>query len=260
MKNTILPRIIPAILIKKNGVYKGVKFKQHQYVGDPINTVKIFNDKRVDELIILNIENSLHHQPPDIAFIQKIASEAFMPLAYGGGIKDIETAEKIFQCGIEKIILNTHAFINPNLISDMSKKFGSQSIAVSIDMKRNWRGHYDCYIYSATKKIKGDPLEWALKFESLGAGEIILNSIDRDGTMSGYDLNIIKKISEHLKIPVVALGGAGNIEHFILAFQHGAHACSAGSMFVFWGSLKGILINYINEQDIKKIIQSIGKS
>ncbi|MCX8080324.1 MAG: AglZ/HisF2 family acetamidino modification protein [Bacteroidia bacterium] len=249
----LLPRVIPVLLLKNKGLYKGIKFKNHVYVGDPINTVKIFNDKQVDELIILDIEATISGKPPDVDYISNVVSEAFMPVAYGGGIKDVVTAAQLFKCGVEKVVLNTAAFQNPELIKALSERFGSQSVVVCLDYKKNWLGKYECRIHCGTRKVKGAPEEWAKKFETLGAGELILNSIDDDGSMAGYNLNMIKKISASLSIPVVACGGAGKLKHLKQALLSGAHACAAGSMFVFVGQLRGILINYPDPESIASL-------
>lgn len=246
----MLPRIIPVLLIKNKGLYKGIKFKNHVYVGDPINTVKIFNDKQTDELIIFDIEASKKNAPPDVNYIQSIISEAFMPVGYGGGINDVETASRLFRCGVEKIILNTAAFRNPLLIQELAKKFGSQSVVVSLDIKKNLFGKKVCTILSGTKTVSGSPLEWALKFQELGAGEIILNDIDNDGMMKGYNLELVNFFSGKLKIPIVACGGAGHVNHFKDALRSGAHACAAGSMFVFKGKIRGVLISYISQSEL----------
>lgn len=248
----IIPRIIPVLLLKNRGLYKGVKFKEHVYIGDPINTVKIFNDKQVDELIILEIENSLKGKRPDIEFIKSIVSEAFMPVAYGGGISCEEDAIALIRCGVEKIVLNTSAFLNPRLIHQLSSKLGAQSVVVSIDVKKSFFGKYECYIKSGTEKVKDNktPIEWAKLFQESGAGEIMLNSINRDGTMKGYDIALLKEFASHLKIPIIACGGAKSTDDFKLALQNGAHACAAGSMFVFKGPLRGVLISYINLTDL----------
>lgn len=251
-----IPRIIPVLLLKNKGLYKGIKFQNHVYIGDPINTVKIFNDKEADELIILDIENSLNNKKPDVSYVKSIVSEAFMPVAYGGGIQSENDAIDLIKCGVEKIVLNTHAFIQPELISKLAYRIGSQSVVVSIDIKKNFFGKYECYIKSGTQKVKSklSPIEWAKKFEEFGAGEIMLNSIDRDGTMKGYDISIIKEFTSQLKIPVITCGGASNVNDFKLALENGAHACAAGSMFVFKGTLRGVLISYINMNEMMHVL------
>lgn len=237
-------RVIPVLLMKNRGLYKGVKFKNHKYVGDPINTVKIFNDKEVDELVLLDIEASKYNRAIDFEFIEEIATEAFMPLAYGGGIRSLEDAKRLFNIGIEKIILNTSAIENMDLLEVLIKDFGSQSIVVSLDIKKSIFKKYRVYAKSASLKTRYNPIEFAQKMQDIGAGEIIINSIDNDGMMNGYDLKIIKEISDTLDIPVIACGGAGKLEHFVDAIKNGAHACAAGSMFVYNGVHKAVLISY----------------
>ena len=246
-------RIIPVLLLKNRGLYKGIKFKNHTYVGDPINTVRIFNEKEVDELILLDIEASLKNKPIDFTYLEEVVSEAFMPIGYGGGIDSVETAKKLFSIGIEKIILNTNAFLNPNLISELAKNFGSQSIVVSVDVKKSFFGA-SVYIKSGTIKIGLDPLEACILAEKSGAGEVIINDIDKDGTRSGYNLDYVKGIAKNLKIPVIVCGGAKSIEDFIEAKKAGAHACAAGAMFVYHGPHRAVLISYPKYDDLRKVL------
>ena len=192
-------RVIPVLLIKEGGLYKGVKFKKHKYVGDPINTVKIFNEKEVDELVIIDISVTIENKEIDYELIKEIAGEAFMPLAYGGGIKTVDDARKIFSLGIEKVILNSEALNNPNLIDELSAEFGAQSIVFSLDVKKDFFGKQRVYSNCGTIKVKGTPSEIALKMEENGVGEIILNSIDREGRGNGYDLQLDKKYIKHSK-------------------------------------------------------------
>ena len=248
-------RVIPVLLIKDGGLCKGVKFKKHQYVGDPINTVKIFNEKEVDELVIIDISVTKENKEIDFELIKQIAGEAFMPLAYGGGIKTVDDARKIFSLGIEKVILNSEALNNPNLIDELSAEFGAQSIVFSLDVKKDFFGKQRVYSNCGTIKVKGTPSEIALKMEENGVGEIILNSIDREGIGNGYDLQLIKSISSILKIPLISLGGAASTSHMIEAKNAGAHGLAAGTMFVFQGPLKGVLISYLKENELKYINQ-----
>ncbi len=237
-------RVIPVLLMKNGGLYKGVKFKNHQYVGDPINTVKIFNDKEVDELVIFDIEASMLNKPINFELLENIAGEAFMPIAYGGGIKTLEDAQKLFSLGIEKVILNTSAIENIDLVKKLVNSYGSQSVVFCLDVKKSFFGKYEVFSYSGSKKIKILPIELAKKMENLGVGEIIVNSIDNDGVMKGYDLDLIKEIATKLTIPVIACGGARNLEDFKKAKEIGAHGCAAGSMFVYNGVHKAVLISY----------------
>lgn len=237
-------RVIPVLLLKDGGLYKGVKFKNHKYVGDPINTVKIFNDKEVDELVLLDIEASRYNKPIDFNLLQEIATEAFMPLAYGGGVRSLEDAKRLFSIGFEKVILNTNAINNMELVRQLVSIFGSQSVIVSIDIKRGFLGQYRVYKKSASFKTKLNPIDFAKKMEDLGVGEIILNSIDNDGVMGGYDLDIIQRVTKVLSIPVIACGGAGDLEDVKEAKEKGASAVGAGSMFVYHGVHKAVLISY----------------
>ena len=248
-------RVIPVLLIKDRGLYKGVKFKKHKYVGDPINTVKVFNEKEVDELVIIDISVTPENKEIDYELIKEIASEAFMPLAYGGGIKTVEDARKLFSLGIEKVILNSMALNNPNLIDELSAEFGAQSIVFSLDVKKDFFGKQRVYSNCGKIKVKGTPSEIALKMEEKGVGEIILNSIDREGIGNGYDLKLIHQLSSKLKIPTIALGGAASTSHMIEAKNAGAHGLAAGTMFVFKGPLKGVLITYLKEIELKYINQ-----
>ncbi len=237
-------RIIPTLLLKGNGLYKGVNFKDYNYIGDPINTVKLFNDKEVDEIFLLDIDATNNGTLINFDLIEKIANEAFMPFAYGGGVKKIQDVEKLFKFGVEKIIFNTSAFENPCLLKELSSIYGNQSLVVSMDVKRNWLNRYSVYTKSDTKKISGEPLKLALKMQELGVREILINSIDQDGTMSGFDYEIISKLSNSLDIPLIACGAAGNITDFLSARQAGASAIAVGSLFVYHGPHKAVLISY----------------
>jgi cyclase len=244
-------RVIPCLLLKGNGFYKTIKFKNPVYLGDPINIIKIFNDKMVDEICILDISATNENKGPNFSLLKSLASECFMPLGYGGGINNIEQIKELFYIGFEKIILNTAAIENPNIIKDASNLFGSQSIVVSIDVKKKFLGKYEVMIKSGKKKTAVDPVIIAKKMEKYGAGEIIINSIDRDGTMQGYDISLIKMVSESVKIPVIACGGAGKVADFKDAIEIGrASAVAAGSMFVFQGPHRAVLINYPSMIDI----------
>jgi len=238
--------------MKNRGFYKGIKFKDHKYVGDPINTVRIFNDKEADEITILDIEASRLNKSIDFDYLKEVVSEAFMPVGYGGGIKTVEDAKKLFAIGIEKVVLNTNAVLNFDLVKSLADKFGSQSVVFSLDVKRSLLGQR-AFINSGTEKTKYDPLELALIMQELGVGEILLNDIDRDGTFEGYDLELIKSISSKLSVPLIACGGARNLDDFRLAIQAGASACAAGSMFVFHMPHRAVVISYPKYEDIKKL-------
>jgi imidazole glycerol-phosphate synthase subunit HisF len=248
-------RVIPCLLLRNHGLVKTLKFKEPKYVGDPVNAVKIFNEKEVDELSLLDITATIERRKPDFSLIRDIASECFMPLSYGGGIRSIEDIKEIFALGAEKVIINSYAFENPNFISEASSLFGSQSIVVSIDVKKRFQNKYETYICSGTKTTGLDPISFAVKMASLGAGEIFLNSIDRDGTQQGYDLDLIRRMTAVLDIPVIACGGAGSLEDFADAVHKaGASAVAAGSFFVFHGKHRAVLISYPEYQVLERIL------
>ncbi len=249
------PRVIPVLLLKDKGLYKSLKFKDLKYVGDPINAIKIFNEKAVDELIFLDITATNNNAEPDYSMLSNIASECFMPLCYGGGIKSLTQIEKILAYGVEKVCLNTSAFLNPELIKEASAKFGSSTIVVSIDVKKTIFSGNKVFIKSGTKSTGKDPVQFAREIEALGAGEILINSIDKDGTMLGYDLALVKSVSDAVQIPVIACGGAGSIENIadVLKSSH-ASAAAAGSFFVFQGRHKAVLITYLSKTDFISLI------
>lgn len=248
------PRLIPCLTIKDGGLVKTTKFSSPRYLGDPINAVKIFNDKGVDELCLLDIAATLENRGPDFEYLKDIASEAFVPLSYGGGITSIAEIEKLFYIGYEKIILNTSFIESPNLVSEAAKLAGNQSIVVSLDVKNEFFNKQSCYIKGGKIKVKQDPVTLAKKAEELGAGEILLTSISNDGVMKGYDIDLVKKVSSAVSIPVIACGGAGEISDFKKVLnQGGAHAAAAGSLFVYYGSQKAVLITVPEEEELKRI-------
>jgi cyclase len=246
-------RIIPALLISNGGLVKTQKFKNPKYVGDPINAIRIFNDKEVDELIVLDISASKKGREPDYSMIEQFAGECFMPLAYGGGVRSVHQAKKIFALGVEKICLQTEALINPRLVKDLANEFGSQSIMVSIDIKRNWLGKAKVYCASNNKSFLLNWLKLIMDLVDMGAGEVLLNSVDRDGTLSGPDLNLIKEASSSIKVPLIALGGVSSLGDIKAAIDVGASAVAAGAFFVYQGPHRAVLITYPNYKELKKL-------
>jgi cyclase len=245
-------RVIPVLLIHKQGLIKSERFKKYRYVGDPINAVKIFNEKEVDELAIIDIDASKEKRKPNIQQIKEIAGEAFMPLSYGGGITSVDEVKEILFNGIEKVMINKAALTDSNLISRIADRFGNQSIVVSIDVKKNIWGKYKVYSDNGTHNTNIDPVEFAQKCEKLGAGEILLTSIENDGTYKGYDIDILKKVTESISIPVIAGGGAASVDDFKKAVYDGhASAVSAGSMFVFQRPHNAVLISYPSITELK---------
>jgi len=247
-------RIIPCLLLKDLGLVKTVKFSDPKYVGDPINVIKIFNEKEVDELIFLDITATIENRRPSFGIISKIASECFMPFSYGGGIRSLDDIKKILEIGVEKVSINSYAVENPEFIKEASQHFGSQSIIVAVDVKKNLLGGYEVFTSSGKKATKIDPVEYVRRMERMGAGEILLTSIDRDGTQDGYDLELIERVSRAVNIPVICCGGAGKFEDFRAAIKAGASAVSAGSIFVFIGPHRAVLISYPYPEDMKKIL------
>lgn len=246
-------RVIPCLLLQKNGLVKTIKFKDPTYLGDPINVVKIFNEKEVDELIFLDITATIENRPPPFKYIAEIATECFMPLGYGGGVRSLEDMKKLFSLGVEKISINSYATENPTFIKAAADLFGSQSVVVAIDVKKNLMGKYEIYTRSGKKATPRDPVNFAVQMAEMGAGEILLNSIDRDGTMQGYDLSLIRQVSQAVDIPVIACGGAGNTRHLGEAVQAGASAVAAGSIFVFHGRHRAVLINFPTPQELQTV-------
>ncbi len=223
---------------------KTKRFKAPKYVGDPINAVRIFNEKEVDELIFLDITATIEHCSPNFDLIAEVAGECFMPLAYGGGVRSMSDARRILKSGVEKIIFNTVAHTDPNVISQASREFGAQAVVISMDVRRKLFGRYEVFVKSGTSSTGHCPESYAKRMQDLGAGEIFLNSIDKDGSMTGYDLDLIERVSNSVNIPVIACGGAGSKDDFQSAAAAGASAMAAGSMFVFHGPHKAVLITY----------------
>jgi cyclase len=249
------PRVIPCLLLRGEGLEKGVRFKNYKYVGDPINAVRIFSEKEVDELLFLDIFATRENRIPLPDFIQRIADESFMPFGVGGGIRTVQDIRRLLSAGAEKVSINTAAVENPPLIKEASEVFGSQSIVVSIDAKQGWSGSYRVYTRAGTNRTKLDPVSWALQVEDLGAGEILLNSIDRDGTMKGYDLDLIKSVTDAVNIPVIACGGAGKAQDLGDAIRiGGAAAAAAGSLFVFHGPKRAVLINFPSSEELESFL------
>lgn len=247
-----IPRIIPVLLLKNGGLVKTVQFKDSKYVGDPLNAVKIFNEKEVDELVFLDITATIEGKKPPIKFLAEVASECFMPLCYGGGVRSIAEIKEITSVGVEKVAINSYAVENPSFIKEAAGMFGSSTIVVSIDVKKSFFGKHEVYTHGGKKNTKLDPVKFAVEMNKMGAGELLFNSIDKDGVMQGFDIDLIKKITKEVDIPVIACGGAGNITHLVeAAHQGGASAVAAGSMFVFHGKHRAVLISYPSQAELK---------
>lgn len=248
------PRIIPCLLVKNKGLVKTVNFKNPKYVGDPINAVRIFNEKEVDELMVLDIDATAENREPNYKMIENIAAECRMPLCYGGGVNSVEQAQRIFALGVEKVSLSAAALQNPSLVTDIAEKVGSQSVVVVLDLKKKMFGGYEIYVRNGQKPTGKDPFEFARQIQSLGAGEIVVNSIDQDGVMKGYDMNLVEKMRKSISLPLTVLGGAGSLEDLTtLINKFGIIGASAGSLFVFKGIYRAVLINYPDKTEKGKI-------
>jgi len=247
-------RVIPTLLLQDGGLIKTRKFKQPKYVGDAVNAIRIFNEKEVDELIVLDIYASRENRQPDFETIGRIAEECFMPLCYGGGVSSLEDASRIYQCGVEKISLQTAALRNPGLVTEIAQKYGSQAVTVSIDVKKDWLGRRKVYA-SASGKLIDEPLKALLKrLVDAGAGEVLINAVDRDGDLCGYDLALVEEASHLVNVPVIASGGAASLEDFKKAVDAGASAVAAGAYFVFHGPHRAVLITYPKYEELEQTL------
>ena len=244
-------RVIPSLLLHKGGLIKSVQFKNYKYIGDPINAVKIFNEKEVDEIALIDIDASRDNRPPNFKQLAEIASEAFMPMAYGGGITKLDEIKKILLSGYEKVILNKILHTNLQLVTEAANLVGSQSVVASIDVKKNLFGTYKVYTNNGKTNTNKKPEQFAKEVEAAGAGEILINNIDVDGTYKGYDTHLIQLIAHAVHIPVIAMGGASSVQDFYNAKQAGASAVAAGSMFVFQRPHQAVLISYPAQEELK---------
>lgn len=249
------PRIIPCLLVHKKGLVKTVQFKDHKYVGDPINAVRIFNEKEADELMVLDIDATVENREPDYKMIENLATECRMPLCYGGGIRNVEQAQRIFSLGVEKIAISSAAIHNPDIISEIAARVGSQSVVVILDVKKKLFGGYELYTHNGKRSTGKNPFDFAAQMEQYGAGEIVINSVDLDGMMKGYDMNMVEKTRKKISLPLTVLGGAGTLQDIGKLIQaYGIIGAAAGSLFVFKGVYKAVLINYPNWSEKDKLI------
>jgi len=245
------PRIIPVLLLKNLALVKSIQFKNHRYIGDPINAVRILNLLKADELVFLDIEASKNNRLISLDFVKNVGGEACMPFAVGGGVKSILDIKAVINAGAEKVVINTYAAQNPDFVKEASEAFGSSTIVVCIDVKKKLFKGQRVWILGGSRSTAFTAIEFAQLMEKNGAGELIIQSIEKDGTMEGYDIELIKSISTSVSIPVVALGGAGKAEDLIDAYQNGhANALAAGSLFVYQSKKRGVLINYPDKNEL----------
>ena len=248
-------RVMPCLLVDDGRLVKTVKFRKPAYVGDPVNAIKIYNEKEVDELIVVDISATVEGRTPNFELLSEIANECFMPLCYGGGGRDLDSIRKIFSMGIEKVAVNSYAAENPSFVEEAAERFGSQSIVLSMDCKRVFRRKYYVHTHGGRKATKLAPVSLARQMEDMGAGEILLNSIDRDGTWKGYDIGLIRMVTDAVSIPVIACGGAGRVEHFGRAVKEGgASAVAAGSMVVYQGKGRGVLVGFPTRNELANVL------
>lgn len=244
-------RVIPTLLLRGAGLVKTNRFGDPKYVGDPVNAIRIFNDKEVDELMLLDINATREGREPPFSIIEEVASECFMPLAYGGGIRSVEHVRTILKLGVEKVVFNSAALRTPAVLTEASRRFGAQAVVASIDVRRKMFGRYEVYADNGKTATGVEPVEYARRMEALGAGEILLGSIDRDGTMQGYDVELVSRVTRAVGIPVIASGGAGSTADFKAAVDGGAAAVAAGAMFVFHGPRRAVLITYPDRSELE---------
>ncbi|MGI9341903.1 MAG: AglZ/HisF2 family acetamidino modification protein [Gammaproteobacteria bacterium] len=254
------PRIIPCLLVKDGGLVKTVGFDDPKYVGDPINAVRIFNEKEVDEIIVLDIDATADSREPDYAMIENLAAECRMPLCYGGGVKSVDQAKKIISMGVEKVALSAAAVEDPQIVTRLAEVIGRQSVVVVLDVRKAglMRKHEIC-TRNGTRRSGRSPAEFAREMEDLGAGEIVVNSIDQDGAMTGYDHRLIAEVRDAVSLPMTALGGAGSLDDLReLIARHGVIGAAAGSLFVFKGKYRAVLINYPDRDEKDAIATATG--
>jgi cyclase len=245
-------RVMPCLLLKKGRLVKTIKFEDPSYVGDPINAIRIYNEKEVDDLVVLDIGATVDGTPIPLALLGRFATECFMPLAYGGGIRTIDDVKQVLAIGAEKVVLNTSAVDNPALVTQASEMFGAQAVVVSIDVRKRMFGRYEVFTSGGKRKTGLDPVQHALAMQAAGAGELFVTSIDRDGTMSGYEVELIRRITGAVSIPVIACGGAGKLEHIAEVVRDGgASAAAAGSMVVYQGPNRAVLISFPSREELK---------
>lgn len=254
-------RVMPCLLLSGGGLVKTVRFRDPSYVGDPVNTIMIFNEQEVDELILLDIGASPLGAPPNWALLEEVADECFMPFAYGGGVRDVEDARRLFGIGAEKVVVNTRAHEDPAFVTRLAERFGSQSVIAGIDVRRTLLGRYEVCTRGGRERTGKDPVRWAAEMARAGAGEILLTAMDRDGTFSGYDLELTRRVSDAVEVLVIACGGAGGVEDFGRAVREGgAAAVAAGSLVVYQGRHRAVLINFPRREALRRVLAGGGES
>lgn len=248
-------RVFPTLLIRGRGLYKGVHFRDHRYVGDPVNAVRIFNDREVDEIAVIDIDATPNGRSISVEFVRQFAAECFMPLTVGGGIATVAHARQLLQAGAEKVLVNSAALARPTLVRELAETFGSSSVVVAIDCKRGLLGRYKVMSHCGQRATDMDPVAWAMQAQELGAGELLVTAIDRDGDMSGYDCQLLRSIAEKVSVPVIAAGGCGSLQHMRQAVDEGkVAAVTGGSYFVFHGPRRAVLISFPSRGELESAL------
>lgn len=250
--------MIPALLRSRSGLVKTRRFSDAKYVGDPLNAVKIFSEKEADELCFLDIAATPEGRGPDLELLAQVAEECFMPLAYGGGIRSLGDVAAVLHIGVEKVVIGTRAVEEPDFVRQVAGTHGSSTVVVALDVARNRLGRYELRTHGGSRRTRVDPVQFAVELDSLGVGELLLTSIDHDGAMDGYDLELVRRVASEVSVPVIACGGAGNLEHFAQAIAAGASAVAAGSMFVFHGRHRAVLITYPEHEQLEALFAGTG--
>jgi len=257
--NMLRPRIIPCLLLKNGGLVKTQKFGSPKYVGDPINAVKIFNEKEVDELIVVDIDATILNRDPNYTLIKNLAAECRMPFCYGGGIKSVEQVDQIISLGVEKVAMSSAVVSDPEIVAKAAEVVGGQSVVVVMDVKKSrFRSKYELWTHNASKSTGLCPIEFARKVEKLGAGEVVVNAVDRDGVMKGYDIDLVRKIRDAISLPMTVLGGAGSLQDIsAMIDSFGIIGAAAGSLFVFKGVYRAVLISYPSRIEKDALIMQV---
>jgi cyclase len=250
----LIPRVIPSLLLDDDIFVKTVRYANPIYVGDPVNVINIFNRFEVDEIVLLDISATPRRRKPSFRLIEELAAECWVPLTYGGGITELEDVRRILGSGVEKVVLNTIVADDPKLVTRVADVFGSQAVVVSVDARRVDPGRHEVFVAGGTRSLGIDPITHARRAEALGAGELLLNSIDRDGTMEGYDTDLVRTVAAGVGIPVIACGGAGERGHLVDPIRAGASAVAAGSIFVYRGPTRGVLVNFPERAQLEAML------
>ncbi|MBX3260970.1 MAG: AglZ/HisF2 family acetamidino modification protein [Labilithrix sp.] len=251
-------RVIPVLLLRRHGLVKTVRFRDARYVGDPINVVRIFNQKEVDEILLTEVVATKEGRGPDFDLLEQIASEAFMPVCYGGGVRSVDDAKRVLRLGMEKVSVNTAALDRPEIVRELADSLGAQCVVASVDVKRTWRGAYEVHSHAGRRVPERDPLRWVERLVGLGAGEVLLNAVHRDGTMQGCDLALLERFRDRFDVPIIACGGVGSVTDMKTAVRAGGlSAIGVGARFIYEGPYRAVLVSYLSPKELAEV-QRVG--